>query len=227
MFNQKKSRMELNQEDIENCKKILSRGLHFYNRIGPQESYKIYKDRDLVPEWCFCVRALAEITEGMSRWFDSIENIKKLAEASSLDLDEMFWTLTKQANKYEQDLGPIYSQIDVNSHKSEQLKYPTHNASVQQHRRREHIFPNTNKFTSKIAHQDEFSLIAFNIEAKGLKKNLFNIAAFWRADFRNQICLLKNRLPKIIEHLNQSNIVIPFDFSELSKKEEDYNFEMS
>lgn len=154
---------DLSELEINGACRIIDRGLYFYDKLSDHNVYGYLKNHNEIPEFCFFVRSLAEICEGMWVWFDSIENIKTFNNNASPDFLDIVCTQIDHIQRYnlnpkrypEAEMLRVKSEIKGLKNKynlGDQKKY------IKGFREREFMFPDTMKVTSKIIHQDEYSI---------------------------------------------------------------------
>lgn len=196
---------------------IIDRGLYYYRKLAEEQYDQFFKSSHGMPEWCLYLRSLAEVSEGMDLWFKSEENLKALSDAAYMDLIDLYRKLLRQAlNEGEKLKEPHQSNVD---HLKEKyfVYYPDGKIQVGEHRRGQHCYKNTVSITSKVIHQDEYSIIGFGKQKYNDLYNLLDpIAKFWRMDFRNKISIINSKFPLIVSYYECKFGNLPFPFDEIS-----------
>ncbi|MBM4878352.1 hypothetical protein HYO45_22715 [Vibrio parahaemolyticus] len=213
----------LEVEDYKRCSLIIRRGCYFYSKLYQEHMNGIDPKNDEICVIAYYILSLAELTVGMRLWLKSEANIKALGDAVLIDHTHL---LAKKANQkrkqgknlHEMDLAALEHAKD----KYHALYYPDGRCQISKHRKSDDLFEDTLALTSKLVHQDEFSILGFTDESPfsslymGVGNKLISISEFWLCDFKNAICILNNELPDIVSYCTNNVAEIPFDYSEIS-----------
>lgn len=211
----------LDDEDLSACHKLLSRGLHFYKRISKTEYMKKIRQIHYLPEICFNVRALAELSTGIHTWTSSLENIKLFSSNAILDHADFVYRQSKQIDSRE-DLGSIDEErreslqevLKKGRKYYERIGYNGGTDSVDVSRRRDDLFANTLVLTSKVIHQDEYSVVGMQL-TDALASHVLHLADFWKFDFEGEVYFLNRRFPEVILYCTSRGLDLPFDYHKL------------
>lgn len=214
----------LNYEDLKRSSLILRRGCYFYNKLDKELSAPLDYQSDSISEVAYFIRSLAEITVGMNLWFKSNENIKALGSAAFIDHANLLVKVTKKKKaENKEPLTPF--DLDILEHgkdKYHSVPYPSDKITISQHRKKDELFNDTLAITSKLVHQDEFSILGLSEESEfnslflGLGKRLSSVARFWLGDFKNAVEVLDNEYPSVIAFYNKNVGEIPFHYKKTS-----------
>ena len=175
----------LDDDDLKRCSLILRRGCYFYSKLDKELSKPLDYQSDSISEIAYFIRSLAEITVGMNLWFKSNENIKTLSSAVFIDHANLLVKVTRKKAENKKPLTPF--DLDILEHgkdKYHSVRYPSDKVTISEHRKKDELFNDTLAITSKLVHQDEFSILGLSEESEfnslflGLGKRLSSIARF-------------------------------------------------
>jgi hypothetical protein len=211
----------LSEEDIQNCVKIIHRGVYWYEKLSPETIRE-----NSVSELALYIRCLAEITRGMQLWFETEENIKVISDAVFIDNANLTRAILKIAESFEKELSQENLELLDSLRESYVLPYPSRKKTIGDHRKEEYEFSNTFAITSKYLHQDEASIFSeiTNEDGRLTKVSvlLLTIAGFWRMDFRHEVFLISEAHPNVLSaHIEQhSNFSFPHSDPNPNREEE-------
>lgn len=210
---------KLTDFELKNCSLIIGRGLFFYKKLGDENNLDIQKDRNKISDLAFYIRSLAEITVGMELWFKSIKNIQALGDAALIDQNHLFIKVAKLLKKQDKELSPFLKTIlDESADKYYSVPYPDGKIEIAVHRKSDELLEDTQILTSKLLHQDEYSIIGSNFfidHDTVLMNHLRKMALFWQMDFRNRIVITNDNFPEILKYYEENYLKIPFDYSKI------------
>lgn len=202
--------------ELKNCSLIIGRGLFFYKKLEDENNSDIQKDRNKISEFAFYIRSLAEITVGMELWFKSIKNIQVLGDAAKIDQNHFFIKVAKMLKKQGNELDPFWETIlEKSTDKYYSVPYPDGKIEISVHRKTDELLEDTQILTSKLLHQDEYSIIGSDFHDTVLLNRLREIALFWQMDFRNRIVITNDNFPEILKYFVVNYSKIPFDYSKI------------
>lgn len=208
---------KITEKELSTCARIIDRGLHYYNQLDPAKYDSFLGVPHRTPEWCFNLRSLAEITAGIELWFHSKENIEAISDAAFIDGVDLYRTLIIQAQIQGEALADIHAKNTEILKEKYFVYYPSEKVQIGHHRRNDHCYKNTTSITSKIIHQDEFSILGLgDIPSTEHRSLLVPLAEFWRLDFRNRLCITYSNFPELLNHYEETYQDIPFDYTKIS-----------
>jgi len=174
--------VELGEEDLERTAQVVGRGLYFFDQLAPPIIDGRVSDRHHICDVAYHIRSLAEVSSGMPLWFRNIDNIQALSGATLIDFNH----LLVRAFKAKKDAGKPLSEFEnrVLSDASDKyfaLCYPDGKTQLKSFRRDDECLLDTNMITSKLLHQDEFSIFG-SLGPGGIATgvHLKKLANFWR-----------------------------------------------
>lgn len=207
----------LSDDDLERTAKIFSRGLYFYDQLASPIVDRRAFDSHEICDLAYHIRSLAEVSSGMPLWFKSTENIQALSGATLIDFNH----LLVRAFKCKQNTGKPLSEFEKKvladaSDKYFALWYPDGKTQLKNHRSADDCLIDTNLLTSKLLHQDEFSILG-SLGNGGIPSicsdfgsHLKKLANFWRKDFVAQCYFVNDNFPAVIEFYEQRYRALPF-----------------
>ena len=207
----------LSEDDLKRTAKIFSRGLYFYDQLASPIVDRRAFDSHEICDLAYHIRSLAEICSGMPLWFRSTENIQALSGATIIDCNH----LLVRSFKSKQDAGEPLSVFEKKvltdaSDKYFALCYPDGKTQLKNHRSADDCLIDTNLLTSKLLHQDEFSILGSleNGDILGswsdFGSRLKKLANFWRKDFVAQCFFVNGNFPVVIAFYAQRHRALPF-----------------
>lgn len=205
----------LSKEDLNHCSLIIERGMYFYTKLKSINTEKVNNHE--ICTIAYFVRSIAEITVAMELWFKCNKNIKALGDASLIDNAHLLVKLTKEKDT----ISLNQFDIEVLKHgqdKYNAIYYPNGKCQLSQFRKKDDLFNNTLSITSKIIHQDEFSILGLPefFDFKKMEIHILKLSSFWIKDFKNRICLTNNNFPEIIQYYECNHKKLPFKYNKLT-----------
>ena len=207
----------LSDADLQNCALIIDRGVYFYNQITILSKNEINKHE--LCTLCYFIRSLSEITTSMDLWFKSIQNIKSLSAAALIDHAHLMVKLVKEKKKKAEK--PLTKHdLNVLEHAKDKyhaLYYKDGKCQLSQFRQQDDLYNNTLAMTSKIIHQDEFSILGSPdyVDFDKLQSHYLELGKFWSKDFKNRIHILFSVFPNIVSYYESNNKKLPFKYDQI------------
>lgn len=207
----------LSLKDFERSAKIIARGLYFFDQLALPIVERRASDLHEICDLAYHIRSLAEVSSGIPLWFRSTKNIQALSGAALIDFNH----LLIRSFKYKQDAGKPLLEFEKKvltdaADKYFAIKYPDGKMQLKNHRSLDEFLIDTNIFTSKLLHQDEFSILGFlghestTYMCSDPGARLKKLANFWRMDFVAQCYFVNERFPEVIEFHEQRHRALPF-----------------
>lgn len=211
--------VELVEEDLERTAQVVGRGLYFFEQVGPPIIDGRVSDPHRICDTAYHIRSLAEVSSGMPLWFRSIENIRALSGATLIDFNH----LLVRAFKAKKDAGKPLSEFESKvlsdaADKYFALWYPDGKSQLKSHRSDDECLLDTNLITSKLLHQDEFSIFgSLGPASAAIGVHLKKLANFWRRDFIAQCYFTSSKFPQVIAFYEQRYGALPFKLEVISE----------